>query len=211
MTIKHKRCILGLVVVAVLSTATSAFALLPIRRPSDNGIGQDASAWLLLGRTAPITITGNGKSVSMSREVVCPNQDVEASLSAPTEENSGSCDSGVYLFIFQFQSTATNVDLQIDRLLNFVADKTLPNYGVMLCDPSGGEFSNTLELCTDNPSGAQIPNITFTSSKTTVHFIIPSFPNVPAGTTQQGKGLTIFIETQQTSPLPIHFPVPGVH
>jgi len=207
MKFTHKTAVLGLIVVF---TVTAAFAVIPHRTPSDNGADGNATQWLLQGQTAKFTIDHNGKSVVVSREIVCPNFDVEASESSPNESLAGACDSGSYMFIFQLQSGATNIDVKVTKLPPFTANDGsgggLPNYGVVLCDPSPS--SNTSELCTNNPSGSLLPDITFSveTSGTVVDFQVPSIPKFKAGTAAQGKGLTLFIVTQQATPLPINFP-----
>ena len=191
----------------VLATVAIASGI-PIRGSSKNGVNSGAPTWLLFAKTASYALTSGTKSVTMTREVVCPSQDVEASLFTPTLNRSGSCDSGTYLFIYQLTSTSTNVHVLIGKLLNFVADSSLPNYGVMVCDNSDPTNGNTLELCTNDPTGSLIPNITATVSPTEslVTFVVPNFPTFKKGTAQQGQGLTLFVLTQQTSPVPIHYP-----
>jgi hypothetical protein len=209
MKLRGKSVITGLVVLAVVSTVAIAFAGVPIRGSSNNGTSSGAPTWLLLARTEPVAVTNaNGKSVMMAREVVCPQQDVEASLSSPTLDLSGSCDSGEYLFIFQFTSASTNVTVQFNQLVNFVPDQTLPNYGALVCDDSD---ANNLEMCTNDPTGSDLPNITFSFANHLASFLVPSFPAFKGGTPQEGKGLTLFVLTQQTAPLPIHFPIVGIH
>jgi hypothetical protein len=103
------------------------------------------------------------------------------------------------------------VFVAISKLVGFAADTTSanPNVGVMLCDSNG---SNTVEMCT-NTTAANIPNITVTSSKTSITFTIPNtFPSYSAGTAEQGAGLTFFVITDQSaSPLPIQLPSVGIH
>ncbi|MGA8152580.1 MAG: hypothetical protein WB952_16640 [Terriglobales bacterium] len=208
MKIRRNGVITGFIALAIISTATVAFAAVPFRGSSRNGVDSGAPSWLLLGRTVKATLTKNGKSVTMSQEVVCPDQDVEASLSNPTPNLSGSCDSGVYLFIFQFQSSSTNVNLKFKGLPNFTPDQSSLNYGVMVCDNSD---LNSIEMCTNDPTGSTIPDITFSVVAThAVNFLVPSFPTFKPGTAQQGRGLTLFILTQQDGALPIHFIIPEV-
>ena len=211
MKFAHKNLFAGLIALTVFSSAITASALLPIRGSSQNGTNTGATQWLLIGRTAKQEIQKNGKSVFVQSEVVCPGQDVEATVSNPTESRAGSCDSGNYLFIFQFQSTSTDVTITFKQLGGFVPNQSPPNYGALVCDNNDPQNGNTLELCTNNPDGSQIPDITFTSvSPHTVTFQVPNFPNFKAGTTQQGQGLTLFLLAPQTGPLPIHLPVPSI-
>jgi len=174
-------------------------------------VNSDAPNWNLLGATQPLSLSANGKKVFVTRQIICLNQDVEDSLSSPTLSLTGTCDSGVYLHIFQLKSTSTNVTVTFGQLVGFVADATFGNYGVMICDDNDSQNGNTLELCTtdpNDPNGNNIPDITFTvaKNKTSVSFVIPSFPSFPAGLDNQGQGLTIFVITQQPHPLPIQLP-----
>lgn len=211
MNITRKCSVARLVTLAMVLTATTAFASVPIRGSSENGVNSDAFQWLLLGRTAKTTLTNNGKSVDMTREVVCANQDVEASLPSPTADLSGSCDSGVYLVIFQFQSSSTNVNLKFKGLGNFTASESAANYGVLVCDNNDPQNGNTLELCTQDPAGTNLPDITFTVIATqAVNFLVPSFPTFNAGTVQQGRGLTLFLLLQQNAAVPIHLVIPEI-
>jgi hypothetical protein len=205
MELMRKNLGAGLIALMVISAATTAFATTPIRRPSGNGEDGNVFQWMLLGRTAKVNLKKNGVTVTMTEEVVCPEQDVEETVSEPQPALAGSCDSGQYLFIFQFQSTATNVTLKFKELPNFTPDAEAANYGAMVCDT--GVSVNTLELCTTDPNGTLLPNMTFTDiGPHAISFGVPDFPNFPAGIGAQGRGLTLFILTQQDSTLPIHFP-----
>ena len=137
--------------------------------------------------------------------MVCLNQDVENAQATPILTLSGSCDSGVYMYLFQFQSTAENLGVAIGQLSGF--DPTNPtNFGVMICDSS----TNTIEMCT-NASGANIPNITARTTHTSVTFTVPNaFPTYPAGTPEQGQGLTFFVITHQVAALPVALPKLGI-
>lgn len=193
----------------VLCTTLTASAALPVRGSSGNGEDSNAANWLLLGRSQAVKLSANGKSVMMTREIVCLNQDVEDSFVSFTPALAGSCDSGVYMHLFQLQSTSVNVFVQIGKLVNFVANTgSNPNIGVMLCDPT---LNNTVEMCT-NANSSSIPNITYTSSKTAVTFSVSNtFPSYPAGTAQEGTGLTFFVITNQAAPLPLQWPTIGIH
>lgn len=168
---------------ATLASATT------IRGSSGNGADTDAVNWLLSGRLAPFHLAASGKSATGTREIVCMNQDVEATLPSPDQTLAGSCDSGNYMFLFQVQSTSSNVSVVIGRLLGFdPTDAT--SYGVMICDNSS---VNSIEMCT-TATKTQIPTINTTVSKTGVTFTVPgTFPTYPAGTAQQGRGLTFFV------------------
>ena len=206
MTLTRKSLIIGLVAAVVLLTGTAAFARVPLRTPSDNGADGNANQWLLFGRSVKTTISHNGKTVTMTSEIVCPGFDVENSRSSFTPSLSGSCDSGAYLYIFQFQSSSTNVNLKFSGLGDYTASAGSANYGAIQCDPNPSD--NTVELCTtdpNDPDGLNLPDITFTQvGAHTVNFLVPSFPTFKAGTAEQGRGLTLFILTQQHTPLPFH-------
>jgi hypothetical protein len=197
----------ALVTLSVLCVATLAFAV-TIRGSSGNGEDSNAPHWLLLGRIRDLKLSANGKTATMRREIVCLNQDVEDSQPSPTLTLSGSCDSGNYLFVFQFQSSATNLGMTIGHLAGF--DPTnVNNFGVMICDSP----NNTIELCTNDPTGTHIPNnISVATTSNSVTFTVPNaFPTYPAGTAQQGRGLTFYVITQQTSPLPLGLPTVAIH
>lgn len=196
----------ALVAATALYAATFASATVTIRGSSGNGEDNGAPHWLLLGRISNLTLTANGKKATMRREIVCLNQDVENSQPSPTLDLSGSCDSGAYIFLFQFQSSATNLAVQLKNLVGF--DMNVNNYGVMICDSP----NNTIELCTNDPTGTHIPNITATTTASSVTFTVPNtFPTYPPGTSDQGQGLTFFVITQQTAPLPVGLPFVSIH
>lgn len=210
MKLRHKSVAMGLVLLAALSTATTAFAI-KIKRPSENGDNSNALQWLLLGKAVHTTVNHNGKSVVVTSEIVCPSQDVEAVVTShtPVASLSGSCDSGEYLYIYQFQSTSTNVTLKFKNLGLFNDSDPSLDYGVVLCD--GDPQGNTLELCTNDPTGSNLPAITATQvGAHAVNFVVPNFPAFPAGTPQQGQGLTLFILTKQNAPLPVHLLLLGI-
>lgn len=194
--------------IAVLCGVTLTAAALNIRDSSGNGQDSDAVDWLLSGRSVPIKLSANGKAAFVSREISCfPNQDVENALISPKQTSAGSCDTGDYMFLFQFQSTSANVSVVISRLQGFNGLSDPTAYGVMICDPNQG---NTIEMCT-NATAAQIPSITATPGKGGVTFTVPgTFPTYPAGTAQQGQGLTFYVITQQTNPLPLAQPGVGI-
>ncbi len=199
----------AVVALTVLYAATMASAAVHIRGSSENGQDGNAPHWLLLGRSRASSLAVIGKKAVMTREIVCINQDAENAIPplpspGPTLTLSGSCDSGVYMYVFQFQSTATTLGVAIGRLVGF--DRTnLNSFGVIKCD-SG----NTIEMCT-NDTGNNIPDITFSAAKTAVTFTVPNtFPTYPAGTPEQGQGLTFFVITTQPTPLPIALPTVGI-
>jgi hypothetical protein len=187
----------ALVALIVLCATTFLFAF-TIRGSSANGVDSNAPNWLLLGRSKNLSLKGNGKTATMRREIVCPNQDVENARSAPVLTLSGSCDSGASMLVYQLQSSASNLALTLKSLAGFDATNA-NNFGVMICDSP----DNTIELCTNAPVSS-IPNITTTTTTNSVTFTVPgTFPTYPAGTAQQGQGLTFFVIIQQTPPLPL--------
>jgi hypothetical protein len=204
MNFSRTNIILSLVVAMVLSASTEAFAKMPVRGSSQNGENSNAANWNLLSVTQPLTLTANGKAVAVTRQIICLNQDVENALSSPTPALTGTCDSGLYLHLFQFKSTSPNVTVTLRQLVGFVPDANVPNYGVITCDSP----DNTLELCINDTNPDDVPDITFTSAKnkTSVSFAIPNFPTYPAGVDNQGQGLTLFLLIKQSAPLPIQYP-----
>ncbi|MHB8218576.1 MAG: hypothetical protein ACYDDS_21090 [Candidatus Sulfotelmatobacter sp.] len=187
----------ALVALIVLCATTMLFAV-TIRGSSGNGEDSGAPNWLLLGRSKNLSLNGNGKTATMRREIVCPNQDVENALPAPVLTLSGSCNSGASMLVYQLQSTAANLAVAFKSLAGFDGTNA-NNFGVMICDSP----NNTIELCTNAPA-SNIPNITTTTTKNSVTFTVPgTFPAYPAGTAQQGQGLTFFVIIQQTPPLPL--------
>ena len=206
MTLNRTAPMFALVALAVLCAATMASAG-TIRGSSGNGEDSNAPNWLLLGRSQIMTLTANGKKATMTREIICLNQDVENAFPSPTLTLSGSCDTGDYMYLFQFQSTSANVGVAIGKLVGFNNPANVNNYGVMICDSP----NNTIEMCTNDPTGANIPSFTASPTKTSVTFAVPgTFPTYPAGTAQQGQGLTFFVITKQAASLPISLPSVGI-
>lgn len=192
-------CMSLLVAVVTLTATASA---IPIRQSSDNGQSGDEDFWTLIGRTVPFTLSANGISVKMTRQIICPQQD----------RQDGGCASGQYMFLFQIQSSSTNIPIKISRLQGFTqgGGNNPYNYGVMICD----DANNDLELCTEDPNDPNYQNlagITFKqNSKTSVTFTVPSVYNFPQGSQpEEGQGLTFFIVTQQNAALPIAYPAIG--
>jgi hypothetical protein len=188
----------ALVAVIVLCATTMLFAV-TIRGSSANGEDSGAPHWLLLGRSKNLTLSGNGKTATMRREIVCPNQDVENAQFSPVLTLSGSCDSGTIMLIYQLQSTASDLAVTFKSLAGF--NTATAYYGVMICDSP----NNTIELCTNAPQ-TSIPDITTTFTNSSVTFTVPgTFPTYSAGTAQQGQGLTFFIILQPLGgpPLPM--------
>src|SRR5579864_5442543 len=197
MRMNRSGTVFTLVVLIVLCATTMLFAV-TIRGSSQNGEDSGAPHWMLVGRMKLLTFKGNGKTATMRREVVCPQQDVENAQPSPVLNLSGSCDQGAYMLVYQFQSTATNLTVSFKSLTGFDGTNA-NNFGVMICDSP----NNTIELCTNAPA-TSIPNITTTTTKNSVTFTVPgTFPSYAAGTAQQGQGLTFFIMIQQTPPLPL--------
>ena len=195
--------------VATLLSPLPIAAKTPHRGSSGNGVNNSSTAWNLLGRSVPRSVSSATKKVNMTRQIVCLNQDVENSLPSPNLLLTGTCDSGVYLHLFQFTSSSAPVKVTLTNLVGFVLDPVFNNYGAMLCDNSDPVFGNTYELCTNDPTGVNIPDIpvTVAQNKTSITFAVPNFPKYPPGIDNQGTGLTLYIITQQSSPLPIQLPL----
>jgi hypothetical protein len=203
MCYEHPRSMLCLPLLILLS-AIPLSAHTPVRGASGNGENPDAATWSLLARSQSIALTKDGKRVTMRRQIVCLNQDVEDSLPSPNLLLTGTCDSGAYLHIFQFESESKDV---VVRIGHFAANPdSLENYGVMVCDNNNRETGNTLELCTNVPMEMRIPDIKIAVGKTAVRFAVPDFPWYPTGIDNQGRGLTLYVIIQQSSPLPIQIP-----
>jgi hypothetical protein len=195
----------ALIALTVLCAATIALAG-TIRGSSDNGEDSNAPNWLLLGRSQSISLAANGKKATMTREIICLTQDVENAFPSPTLTLSGSCDTGDYMYLFQFQSTSSNVGVSIGKLSGFDFGN-VNNFGVMICNSP----TNTIEMCANDPTGTHIPNFTTSTTKTSVTFTVPNtFPTYSAGTAEQGQGLTFFVITKQAAPLPISLPTVGI-
>jgi hypothetical protein len=196
--------LLSLLVATVLSTSPAAFAKMPIRGSSQNGENSNAANWNLLSVGEPMTLSANGKKVIVTRQIICVNQDVENAFSSPNPLLTGTCDGKTYMHVFQFKSSSANVTVTLGQLVGFVENTAGGNYGVMVCDNNG----NSLELCTNNPAEDNIPDITFAvaKNKTSVSFVVPSFPTYPVGTDNEGQGLTLFIIVNQSTSLPIQLP-----
>jgi len=202
-----------LVASVVIGGLSAKAAGVPIRQSSDNGTPTNAVTWNLLGRTVPVTLTGNGKSITMRREVICPQQDVASSKG--DNSAAGGCSSGEYLLLYQILSNSKNVTLELSGLEAGTFSKVGGNgsgtYGVMICD----DANNDAELCTEDsesPGYTNLEKITFAvKGSTSVSFTIPSFPTFSAGENNaEGQGLTLFIVTRQSAPLPISFPTVSV-
>ncbi len=182
------------------------FAGAPIRHGSDVGATGNADFWNLLGPTQIVPLSNFTK---ISYEYLCPGQNVAAANA--DETNAGGCTGGVYLLLIQVQSTRTaNFNITVQDLVGFTFvedanDPSASTVGVMQCDTN-----NTFGLCTTLGSGSasQFPNLTFTHPKTnkSVSINIPPIPAYPAGTGHQGQGLTIFIQTTQSSAIPVAVP-----
>jgi len=206
MTLNRTATKFALIVLTLLCAATIASATVIIRGSSGNGEDSSAPNWLLLGPSRDKSLAANGKKATMRREIICLSQDVENAFPTPTLTLSGSCDTGDYMYLFQLQSTSANVRVTIGQLSGFDPSNA-NNFGVMICDST----TNTIEMCTNDPTGTNIPNITASTTKTSVTFTVPNtFPTYPAGTPQQGQGLTFFVITKQATPLPIALPKVGI-
>jgi hypothetical protein len=194
---------IGILVSCLLATLPALAGTIPVRGSSRNGENGSAAFWAALGPTQALTLAKGTTQVMFKQQVVCPSQDFGNASNPSDTQSAGACESGSYMFIFQLLSTATNVNVVLSGIKGFTPDANNPNYGVLLCDSP----QNTLELCT-NATADQLPAISFTTnaSNTTATFSIPSFPNFPAGTNHQGRGLTIFVLTQQTTERPVSVP-----
>ena len=194
-------------ILIVIAVPCGLSATVTVRGSSGNGVNSGAPTWLLTGRSQSLSFTTSTKQATIRREIICIDQDVEDSLPSPTLNLSGSCDSGAYMYLFQVKSTSKNLNLVITNLGGFDGSN-VENYGVMICDSP----ENTIELCTNDPTGTHIPStITATTTTNSVTFAVPgTFPSYPAGTTQQAQGLTFFVITQQKTALPINLPNVGI-
>jgi hypothetical protein len=206
---KSSRLLIAGIVMVVL--AAPAFAVLPVRRASQNGTNQSAIFWNLFG---PTRIINFNPTIKTSRQVICVNQDVEATQgNNAIRTRAGGCHSGNYLFIFQFlpvttSTSVTNITITMDNLVGFTPDPNAPTFGVMLCDSTDTSVNgNTLERCS-TATEAQVPNITTTISadNTSISFAIPKLPNFVPGVQDQGRGLALFVVTTQTAPVPVAAP-----
>jgi hypothetical protein len=196
----EKRAALSIVMIFVLILyPISAFAATPIRHGSDIGVDSGADSWNLFGPTKLLSVA----NFSYAQQVLCPNHDVAASSGDVT--NAGGCSSGAYVFLFQIPTGLTNAAISFKNLVGFTFNDDPNNpdqatVGAVQCDAT-----NTKLLCT-TLGPYQIPNITFTHTSTSVTFHIPSIPAYPAGSGTQGQGLTLFVQTQQSPPVPVAFP-----
>jgi hypothetical protein len=209
----RKLCLLSTCLVFALS-ATLAFAAVPVRKASQNGQAGGAPQWKLLGRSVPVLLTANGKKAIMTREIICANQDVDASSNG-NGSNPGSCDSGDFIFVFQFQSTAASLTVNVSRLSGFSLNPSdgniNPSYGVLICDDADG---NDQELCTVDTNPSVSTDITITTPKnlSSIKFVISPLPSFSAGSNaEEGQGLTLFVATHQNSPVPISIPNVGIN
>lgn len=182
----------------------------PVRGSSQNGVDGNAINWNLMGPTAPIPRKGG--TVTLSTQIVCTTQGVAAAVTGNTDNSTmGTCFDGNYTFLFQIQSTATNLTVTLSNLVGFTPDATAPapTYGLAICDndPNNPGSSNTLQLCTQ-VSGLDISNITATPNKkgAKITFAVPSIPAFPAGIGKQGQGLTLVVLEHQTASQAIAVP-----
>jgi len=181
-----------------------------VRGSSGNGADADAATWNLLGRSQTISLAKNGKQVTLRRQIVCLNEDVEDSRPNPDLLRTGTCHSGEYIHIFQFESNSTNVAVTIGHIVTDFG--SLQNYGVMICDNNNPPMGNTLELCTNDPTETNLPDITVSLAKNAINFAVPNFPSYPKGINNQGRGLTLYvIVAQKPSALPIQLPTVEIH
>jgi hypothetical protein len=176
---------------------------IPVRGSSRNGENSNVQFWAMFGPTQQVLLTKGTGNVFYKQQVVCPSQTVANAFSSSNHLDDGGCSDGAYLFIFQLLSGQKNITIQISGLVGFTPDANSPNYGVMLCDSA----QNTLELCT-TATEDQLPAVTFSTNadNTTATFVIPKIPTYPAGKSHQGRGLTLFVLTQQTASHPVSLP-----
>ena len=187
---------------------TPSFASTGIRGSSSNGVDSIAPFWNLAGPTT--ALPRRKGTVTVKTQIVCTNQDVAAAVDNTDSTNAGGCVSGGYTFLFQIQTTATNLTITLSNLVGFTPNANTPaSYGIAVCDndPNNPQASNTLELCTQ-VSGLDISNINATVNKanTKITFTVPSIPPFPAGVGNQGQGLTLVVVTQQATSHPIAVP-----
>lgn len=196
-----KKLWLGFAIIfAVAFSGTFVSAAVPTRGSSENGQDGNVAHWKLLARSHPITLTNNGKTVTADREFICVEQDVDT----------GACDSGNYIYIFQLNSGSKNVTVSFVQLTGFDPNSQFisPSYGMMVCD---NDASNSLELCTHDTNPSFSSKIGFTSTSSKATFTVPYFPKFKAGSTEQGQGLTLFIGIHETSPVPFTYPIIAIH
>ncbi|HEV2963669.1 MAG TPA: hypothetical protein VG649_17720 [Candidatus Angelobacter sp.] len=188
------------IIFAVTFSGTFVSAAVPTRGSSENGGDSNVAFWKLLARSHPMTLTNNGKKVTVDREFICVEQDVDT----------GACDSGNYLYIFQLNSASKNVTVGFAHLTGFDPNSKIisPSYGMMVCD---NDAFNSLELCTHDTVPSFSSKIGFTSTSSSATFTVPYFPKFKAGSTEQGQGLTLFIGIHETSPVPFTYPVIVIH
>jgi hypothetical protein len=197
-------------VTALIFWSIESFALaVPFRGSSRNGVTEQSSNWNIFGPVA--STPRHGGDVSLRTQVVCANRDFVNAVNPEDFENSGTCQSGNYLFIFQIQSSVNKLEVVIRNLVGFTPDETegLASYGLLVC-----EDSNTAQLCSDTTHAsadavAKLDNISVTvNNKTTaIKFHIPKFPLLPAGgAPRQGQGLTFVVLTAQPLGQPVVVP-----
>ena len=160
--------VLAVFVVLSLIAALPAFARIPVRQSSDNGIDSSANAWKLTGRTDAQPYTANGKKALIVRESICPNQDRSTGYcrANPATEAATTCScfnsnrsnssqptpaSAFKSDAFWLRSERRGPNLWRDGLSGIRSDSSASN--------------NTLELCTTDPADPtfqNLPDISFT-------------------------------------------------
>ena len=198
-------CVTALILCSIESFAVA----LPSRGSSKNGVTEQSSNWNIFGPVA--SIPRHGGDVSLRTQVVCANRDLVNAVNPEDFENSGTCQSGSYLFIFQIQSSVNKLGVVISNLVGFSPDETegFASYGLLVC-----EDSNTAQLCSDTVHASpdalsKLDNISVTVNKqnTAIRFHIPKFPLLPAGgAPRQGQGLTFVVLTAQPVGQPVVVP-----
>ena len=96
-------CVTALILCSIESFAVA----LPSRGSSKNGVTEQSSNWNIFGPVA--SIPRHGGDVSLRTQVVCANRDLVNAVNPADFENSGTCQSGSYLFIFQIQSSVNRL------------------------------------------------------------------------------------------------------
>ena len=192
----------------VLCAIPSFCGSTPIRRSSQNGVDSSAAFFNLYGPTA--AVSRHSGLVSLRTQVVCTNQRVSAATDNTNVANAGGCDDGNYTFLFQIQSKATNLTVNVTNLVGFpdaVGDTAA--YGIAVCDndPNNPDASNTQQLCTQVGT-EDISGITsvVNTKGAKIKFTVPSIPPFAAGVGKQGQGLTFVVVEQQTAGQPIAAP-----
>jgi len=132
---------LGLMLGLLFLASATAFAVVPVRKGSQNGTNDSQPRMNLFGPTQPGP--KDGGDVGIATQVICPNQDVagafefDTTVFDPTDPNtlkkSGHCVSGTHKFLFQIQPTKIfkTLTITLSGLAGFVPG-TDPNVSVTI-------------------------------------------------------------------------------